>query len=121
MIKIPPIAVREEKLRGVEFPGQYMVKAVIEIHQAKVHQNHTLGCFPCPHGSTKNPQTRKRCDGSGVPPADRLRQRTPDPTPPLAGTPPAPTGNASGPQCSQMDNLPAGYTYSHTALPSAEC
>jgi len=34
--------------------------------------------------------------------------------------PPAPTGNTSGAQPSEIVNLPSGYTYSHTALPSAE-
>jgi len=47
--------------------------------------------------------------------------RTPEPTPPLPGTPPALTGNTSRAQPSEIVNLPAGYTYSHTALSCAEC
>jgi len=46
--------------------------------------------------------------------------RTPEPTPPPPGTPPAPTANTSRAQASEIVNLPAGYTYSHTAHPCAE-
>jgi hypothetical protein len=46
--------------------------------------------------------------------------RTPELTPPPPGTPPAPTGNTSGAQLFEIVNLPAGYTYSHTALPCVE-
>jgi len=45
---------------------------------------------------------------------------TPEPTAPPPGTPPAPSGNTSGAQLSEIVNLPAGYTYSHIALPCAE-
>jgi hypothetical protein len=34
--------------------------------------------------------------------------------------PPAPTGNTFGAQPSEIVNMPAGYAYSHTALPGAE-
>jgi len=34
--------------------------------------------------------------------------------------PPAPTGNTSAAQPSEIVNLPAGYTYSHSAPPRAE-
>jgi hypothetical protein len=34
--------------------------------------------------------------------------------------PPAPTGNNAGAQHFEIDNLPVGFTYSHTALPGAE-
>jgi len=33
---------------------------------------------------------------------------------------PAPTGNTCGAQPAEIINLPAGYMYSHTALPWAE-
>jgi hypothetical protein len=46
--------------------------------------------------------------------------RTAGPTSPPPGTLRAPTGNTSGAQPSEIVNLPAGYTYSHTALPWAE-
>jgi hypothetical protein len=38
----------------------------------------------------------------------------------MPGTPPAPNWNSSGAQSSHIVNLDAGYTYSHTALQSAE-
>jgi len=34
--------------------------------------------------------------------------------------PPAPTSNKSRAQSSQINNLPAGYVYSHTLVPCAE-
>jgi hypothetical protein len=45
---------------------------------------------------------------------------SPEQTPPPPGIPPALTGNTSGAQLSEIVNLPAGYTYSHTPLPSVE-
>jgi hypothetical protein len=56
----------------------------------------------------------------GAPLPDRQREPTSEPTPPLPSTPPAPTGNTSGAPPSQIIDLLAGYTYSHTALPCAE-
>jgi len=46
--------------------------------------------------------------------------RTPAPAPPPPGTPPVLTGNTPGAQLSEIVNLPAGNTYSHTVLPCAE-
>jgi len=46
--------------------------------------------------------------------------RTPEPTPPLTGTPSTPTGNNAGAQRSQVDNSPARYVYSHTFFPCAK-
>jgi len=40
--------------------------------------------------------------------------------PPLRRTPPMPPGDNEGAQGSQIDNLPPGNVYSHTALPSAQ-
>jgi len=121
LIKKPRAEVREEKMRGVEFPGHNMVKAAIQRHPAMLRHNQTPGCLPCQNVTAKNPQTRWRRKGTGAPPPARLTVRTPEPTPPPPGTPPAPTGNTSGAQPSEIVNLPAGYTYSHTALPCAEC
>jgi hypothetical protein len=120
LIKKPCAEVREEKKRGVEFPGNKKVKAVIQRHPAMLRHNQTPGCLPCQNGTPKNPQTRWRRKGTGAPPPARRRVRTPEPTPPPTGTPPAPTGNTSGAQPSEIVNMPAGYTYSHTALPCAE-
>jgi hypothetical protein len=82
--------------------------------------NHMAGCHPCQNGSAKYPQTCWRCIGAGASPTDRRTQRTPEPTPCLPSTPPAPNGNTSVAKCSQIINLPVGYTYSNTALACAE-
>src|SRR5882757_11045777 len=120
LIKKPRAEVREEKKRGVEFHGHKQVKAAIQRHPAMLRHNQTPGCRPCPNGTAKNPQTRWRRKGTGAPPPARRRVRTPEPTPPPPGTPPAPTGNTSGAQPTEIVNLPARFTYSHTALHWAE-
>jgi len=112
--------VREEKKRGVEFPAHNKVKAAIQRHPAMLRQNQKSGCLPCQNGTAKNPQTRWKRKGTGTPPPNRRRERTPELTPPLPGTPSAPKANTSEVQTSQSVNLPAGYTYSHTAPPCAE-
>jgi len=119
-IRKPRAELREEKKRGVEFPGHTKVKAVIQRHPAMLRHNQVSGCLPCQNGTAKNPQTHWRRKGTGAPPPARRRVRTPEPTPPPSGTPPAPTGNTSGVQPAEIVNLPAGYTYSHTAFPCAE-
>ena len=96
LIKKPRAEVREEKKRGVEFPGHKKVKAAIQRHPAMLRHNQTPGCLPCQNGTAKNPQTRWRRKGTGAPPPARRRVRTPEPTPLPPGTPPAPTGNTSG-------------------------
>jgi len=78
------------------------------------------GCLPCENGTAKNPHTHWRRKGTGVPPPASRRVRTPQPTIPLTCAPPASTRNNSGAQPSDIVNLPAGYTYSHTAIPFAE-
>jgi len=124
LIKKPGAEVREEKKRGVESPGHNKVKAAIARHPAMLRQNQTPGCHPCQNGTAKNPQTHWRRKGTGAPPPNRLRQQnpepTPEPTPPLLGTPLASTGNTSSDQRFEIINLPAGYTYSHTSLPCVE-
>jgi len=120
LIKKPRAEVREEKKRGVEFPGHKKVKAAIQRHPAMLRQNQTSCCLPCQNGTAKNPQIRGTRKGTGAPPPARRREWIPEPTPPPPGTPPAPTGNTSRPQSAEIINLPAGYTYSHTALPCAE-
>ena len=120
LIKKPHAEVREEQKRGVEFPGHKTVKATIQRHLAMLRHNQTSGCLPCQNGTAKNLHTRWRRKGTGAPPPARRRVRTPEPTAPPPGTPLAPTGNTYGTQPSKIINLPAGYTYSHTALPWAE-
>ena len=120
LIKKPRAKVREVNKQGVEFPGHKMMKPAIQGQPAMLRQNQTSGCLSCPNGTAKNPLTHWRRKGTGAPPPVRRRDQTPEPTPPLPGTPPAPTGDTSGAQPSQIINLPARYTYSHTALPFAE-
>jgi len=120
LIKVPRAEVREEKMRGVGFPRHKKVKAVIQRYPAMLFQNQTSGCLPCQNGTAKNPQTRWTRKGTCAPPPARRREQISEPTPPLPGTPPAPTGNTSRAQPAEIINLPGGYTYSHTALLWAE-
>ena len=80
--------IREEKKRGVDFPGHHMVKAVMERHLAMAYKNHTAGCLQCQNGTVKNPVTRWRRKGTTAPP--------PEPAAPPPGTPPAPPCDAEG-------------------------
>jgi hypothetical protein len=120
LIKTSRAEVREQKKRGVEFPPHEMVMAAIQRHPAMLRHDQTSGCLPCQNATTKNPQTSWRHKGTGAPPPARCRVRTPEPAPPPPGTPPAPTGNTSGAQPSEIVNLAAGHTYSHIALPCVE-
>jgi len=120
LIKKPHAEVREEKKRSVEFPRHKKVKAAIQRPPAMLRHNQKSGCLRCQNGTAKNPQTRWRSKGTGAPHPARRRLRIPEPTPPALGGPPLPTGNTSGAQPSEIVNLPAGYTYSHTALPGVE-
>jgi len=120
LIRKPRAEVREEKKRGVQFPGHRKVKAAIERHPAMVYENQTDGCLPCQNGTAKNPQTRWRPEGTGAPPQVRPRQPTPELTPPPPGTPPAPSGDQNRAQSSEIPNLPAGFEYTHAPLPGAQ-
>jgi len=51
LIKKPRAEVREEKKRGVEFPGHNNVKAAMERHLAMLRENLTDGCLPCHNGT----------------------------------------------------------------------
>ena len=53
LIQKPRAEVREEKKRGVEFPGHNQVKAAIQRHLAMLRQNQTSGCLPCQNGTTR--------------------------------------------------------------------
>ena len=57
LIKKPCTKVREEKKRGVEYPGHNKVKAAIQRHPAMLCQIQTSGCLPCQKGTIKSPQT----------------------------------------------------------------
>ena len=83
LIKNPRAEVREEKKRGVEFPGHNKVMAAIERHPTIVRENQTDGSLPCQNGTTKNPEIRWRCKGKGAPPPRRA--------PPRPESPPVPS------------------------------
>jgi hypothetical protein len=120
LINKPCAKVREEKKRGVEFSGHKKVKAAIQRHPAMFRQNQMSGCLPCQNGTAKNQQTRWTWIVTGARLPARRSERIPEPTPPQADRPPAPTGNTSGAQHAEIINLLAGYTYLHTALTCAE-
>jgi len=46
IIQEPHTEVRQEKKRGVGFPGHNKMKAVIERHPSLVRENHTDGSLP---------------------------------------------------------------------------
>jgi len=125
LIKKPRAKVREEMKRGLEFPGHKIAMAAIERHQAMLRHNQTAGYLPCLNDTANNPQTHWRRKGTGAPPPNRRRQQTPGPTPkptpPLPGISPAATGKTSGAESLEINNLSAGYAYSYTSLPCAEC
>jgi len=120
VIMRPRAEVREGMKRGAECPGHKQLKAAIVRHPAMLYQNHTPGFLPSQDGNTQNPLTCWRRKGTSAPPPDQRRQRTPEPMPPLPGTPPAPTGNNCRAQHSHIDNLPARYVYSYSSLNCAE-
>jgi len=122
----PRAEVWEDKQRGVEFTGHNQAQPAIERHVAMLHQNQTDRWLPCQNLTAKNRKICCRRKGTGVPPPNWRIQTTPEPIPPLPGTPPLssmpPTapGNNAGAQCSQIVTVLAGYAYSHTLLPCAE-
>jgi hypothetical protein len=120
LIETPHSNVQEEKQRGVQFPWHKKMKAAIQRHPAMLRQNEMSGCLSCQNVNAKNPQTHWTRKATSAPPPAQLRERIPEATPPVPGTPPATTGNTSGARSSVIVNLPAGYTYSHIARAWAE-
>jgi len=118
LITNPRAEVWEEMKRGVEFRRHRKLKAAIERHPAMLCQNQTNTCRPCQIGTAKTAQTRSRHNDMGAPPPDWHWQPTPEQTAPRLGPPPAPPGEDEGAQRSQIDDLPPGYMYCHTSLPS---
>jgi len=120
--------VLDGKKRGVQLPGQTMVKVAIERLPAMLRPNHSTVCLPFPNGNSKHLQKLFRREGTGAPPPNRCRESTPEPPPepssklkpPQPRTPSAPTGNTSGTQRSHIINLLAPYVYSYTSLLCAE-
>jgi len=107
LIKKPHTKVREEKKRGVEFPGYNKVNAAIERHKAMVCENQTDGCLPWQNGTAKNPETRWRRKGKGAPPPRRALPRP--------ESPPVP---ADDDERSEKAGMPPAYVYIHTSLPN---
>jgi len=120
LIKKPRAEVREQKKRGVEFPGHNHVKAATQRHPTMLQENQTDGCLPCQNGTAQNHYTCWRRKGTGAPPAERLRQPTPEPTPQPPKMPPVPPGNNEAVHLSEIESVPPGYVYIHTPLPSAQ-
>jgi hypothetical protein len=118
LIKKPRAEVREEKKRGVEFPGHKKVKATMERHPAMVYQNHTAGCLPCQNGTAKNPQTRWRRKGTAAPPPEPAAPLPGRPSPP--GTPPAPPGDTEGHESYEIEGMPSRCVYMHSPLPNTQ-
>jgi len=106
LIKKSLAEVRKEKMRGVNFPGHANVIATIETHPAMLCQNHTAGYLPCPNGTGKHPEPWWGWKRTAVPPLDRRRLPTPQQTPLLLSTPPAPTSNNAGDQRSKSSICP---------------
>jgi len=116
----PRVEVREDTKQGVEFPGDKNMKAAMERDPAMLRENQIDGCLPCQNGPAQNPQTHWRRKGTGAPPPERLRHQTPEPTPHPPETPPVPPGNNEAAHLSKIDDVPPGYVYIHTRLPSAQ-
>jgi len=68
LIKKAPAEVRQEKKRGVHFPGHRKLNAAIQRHPAMLRQNQKSGGLSFQNGTTKNTQTRWRHNGTGAPP-----------------------------------------------------
>jgi len=113
-MKKPHTEVKDEQKWGVEFLGHRKVKAAMERHSAMLHQNHTNRCLHCPNAAATNLQTQWTHKWTGAPPPDRHRQPT------LESTPSLPPSDNEGGQRSKINNLPPGYVYSHTPLPSTQ-
>jgi hypothetical protein len=112
LIKKPRAEVREEKKRGVEFPGDQKVKTAMERHLAMGYKNHMAGCLPCQNGTAKNSQTRWRSKETAAP--------SPEPVAPVSGTPPAPPGDAVGNETYEIEGMPSSCVYMHSPLPNTQ-
>jgi len=112
LIKKPRAEVREEKKRGVEFPGHHKVKAAMERHPGMVYKNHTAGCLPCQNGNAKNPVTRWKCKETAAP--------SPQPAALPPGTQPAPPCDAEGNKRDEIEGMPSRCVYMHSPLPNTQ-
>jgi len=118
LIKKPFTEVREEKMRGVEFPGHRKVKAVMERHPAMVYTNHKDGYLPCQYGTGKIPQTSWRGKQTGAPPPVPV---APAPRmPPLPRMPLRPPGDSEGTRSYKIEGMPSRCVYIHSPLPNTQ-
>jgi len=111
-IKKPHAKVREEKKRGVEFPGHKKVKVVIHRHPATVYKYQMASCLPCQNGTAKNPQIRWRCQGTGALP--------PEPVAHPLGIPSAPPGGTDGDESYETEGMLSMCVYIHSPLPNSD-
>jgi len=112
LIKKPRAEVREEKKRGVEFPGHKKVKATMERHPAMVYNNHMAGCLPYQNGTAKNPLTRWRRKGTTARPPALAAPLPGRPSSP--GTPPASQGDTEGNESYEIEGMPSRCVYMHS-------
>ena len=112
--------IREEKKRGVEFPGDENVKAAMERHPAMLWEHQTDDCLPCRNCTAQNPQTHWRRNGTGAPPPEQLIQLKPEPTPQPPEAPIHPTSNDEPAHLSAIEGVPPGFLYIHSPLPSRQ-
>jgi len=119
-IKKPRAEVREEKKRGVEFPGHKNVKGGMERQLAMRLEYQTDCCSPCQDGTAQNPETRWRRKGTGAPQPEPLRQPTQELTQHPPETPLVPPGINEAAHISEIVGVPPGYVYLDTPLPSAQ-
>ena len=118
LVKKPQAEVQREEKRRVEFPGHTDVKAGMKIQQAMHWEKQTYGCLLCQYDTAQTPQKCWRCEGTGAPPRERLRQQTPEPTPHPPETPPVPPGDNEAVRICEIEGVPPGYVCIHTPLPS---
>jgi len=112
--------IREVHMLGVKIPGHRKVNAGIERPLPMLHQNHMDACLPCQDSTAMNPQECWMRKSQATPPPDWHRQLTPESTPPLPRTPPAPPGDNERVQSSQINNVPPRYVYSHAPPPRTQ-
>jgi len=108
LIKKPRTKGRQEKKRGVVFPGHDKVKAAIKRYLAMVRNNQTDGYLARHNDTAKIVQRRWRLTGKGASPPRRAPLRP--------GTPPAPSVDD---ESSESEDVPPGHVYIDTSLPSA--
>ncbi|KAF8251990.1 hypothetical protein K440DRAFT_636174 [Wilcoxina mikolae CBS 423.85] len=83
------------------------------LYLIKKPRTKTPRCLPWHNGTANNPLMRWRHKETGAPPSSRCKGQTPEPKPPLPGTPSVSSGNNAGSQVFEIINLPAGKYNAH--------